>query len=142
MGYMYSASQTATANATGADSVSLKAGSVRSFLVREFTVAGLGSASAANEVVLQRCTSGTVATAMIGMNANAPTSATSYGLAQATSATSTTIMKRFGVNANGALFRWVGAPGVCIETPGAGQIGFRGISGTSLLTTEAITEEL
>jgi hypothetical protein len=50
-------------------------------------------------------------------------------------------MKRFGVNANGALFRWVSAPGLAIETPGAGQLGFRGVSGTSNLTTEALIEE-
>lgn len=141
MGVLYTASQTATANTTAADSVSVKAGTVRSFLVREFTVAGGGTASAPNEVVLQRTTAGTVATAMIGLNQNAPTSATSFGLAQGTTVTATTVMKRFGVNANGALFRWVGPPGACLETPGAGQIGFRGTVGTSPLSTDVVIEE-
>lgn len=141
MGLMYSASQVATANSTSADSVSLKAAAARSFLVREFTQAGLGTASAANEIILQRCTGGTVATAMVPLNSASPTSGTSFGVAQATTPTATTIMKRYGVNANGALFRWVAAPGLAIETPGAGQIGWRGVSGTSLITTETLIEE-
>lgn len=141
MGILYSASQTATANSTSADSVTLKAGSSDSFIVREFTIAGLGTASAANEVILQRNTGGTVATAMVGLNPNAPTSKTSFGVAQGTTPSATTVIKRFGVNANGALFRWVGPPGAMIEVAAAGQVGWRGVSGTSNLTTECIVEE-
>lgn len=141
MGILYAASQTATANSTSADSVSLKAGTSDSFIVREFVTAGLGTASAANELILQRVTGGTVATAMVGLNPNAPTSKTSFGVAQATSAVATSIMYRFGVNANGALFRWVGPPGACFEVAAAGLIGWRGVSGTSLITTNATIEE-
>lgn len=139
MGYLFSATQTAAANSTSQDSVSLRAGSVRSFLLREFTVSGLGTASSLNEIILQRSTSGTVAADMIPLNQNAPTSATKFGVAQGT--TPGVVLKRFGVNANGALFRWVGPPGACIETPGAGQIGNRGVSGTSNLATEMVIEE-
>lgn len=138
MGLLYSATQTAAANSTSADSVSLKAVN-RSFALREFTIAGLGTASAANELVLARNTGGTIATDMVPLNTQAPTSITRFGVAQGT--TTTVILKRFGVNANGALFRWVGPPGAMPEAGVAEQIGFRGVSGTSNLCTEAVIEQ-
>lgn len=106
-------------------------------------MAGMGTASAANEVILSRCTGGTVATAMNGINTNAPTSFILHGLAQGT--TVTTTLYRFGLNANGALFRWVAAPGLGIEFQGGTtpiQVGLRSASGTSLATTTVIAEQI
>ena len=140
MGLAYDAHQASTANTTGADSVSLKAVN-RSFLLREFIIAGLGTASAANELQLARNTGGTIATDLFPANTQVPsTSITKFGVAQAT--TVTTTLKRFGVNANGALFRWVAAPGLAVEAGVAEQIGFRGVSGTSLLVTTATIEQM
>lgn len=139
MGLLYSATQTAAANSTSADSVSLKAVN-RSFAIREFTIAGLGTASAANEIILARNTGGTVTTDLIPLNTQSPsTSITKFGVAQGT--TPTVTLKRFGVNANGALFRWVGPPGAMPEAGVAEQVGFRGVSGTSNLCTEVVVEQ-
>lgn len=140
MGLIYSTSQTSTANSTSADSVSLKAVN-NSFIVREFVISGLATASAANEILLQRNTAGTVATAMVARNVNVSASITQFGLAQATTPTASTVMARFGVNGNGALYRWTAAPGLAVEVKTAGQVGWRGVSGTSLLTTEVTIEE-
>jgi hypothetical protein len=139
MGVIYSATQTSTANSSSADSVSLKCVNA-SFAVREFTVAGLGTASAANEVQAARNTGGTVTTDMLPLNSQGPaTSVTKFGVAQAT--TVTTTLYRFGVNANGALFRWVAAPGLGMEVQTTGQWGLRGVSGTSNLVTAVIIEQ-
>lgn len=139
MGLAYEATQVGTANTTAADSISLKAVN-RSFALREFVQSGLGTASAANEVSLARNTGGTIATDLFPTNTQTPsTSITKQGLAQAT--TVTTTHKRWGVNANGALFRWVAAPGLAFECGVAEQCGLRGISGTSLLATSLMIEQ-
>lgn len=140
MGLAYGASQTSTAVSATNDSVSLKAVN-RSFLLREFVVSGLGTASAANELALARNTGGTVTTDMLPKNTQAPaTSITKFGVGQAT--TLTTVLIRFGVNANGALFRWVAAPGLAPEAGVAEQMGIKGISGSSLMATDMTIEQM
>lgn len=145
MGIIYNASQASTANSTSADSVSLAAATSGpgSGILREFCVAGLATASAANEILLQRCTGGTIATVMQKFNEGAAASLIFFGLAQAT--TGTTSLYRFGVNGNGALFRWVAAPGLGIEYRAQAtseRIGFRGVSGTSLMATNVVCEQI
>lgn len=140
MGVLYSASQTATANSSSADSVTLKAVN-NSFVVREYVIAGHATASAANEIILQRNTVGTVATALVPLNVQASASITQFGVAQATTPTASTVMHRIGVNGNGAIFRWVAAPGMGVEAKTAGQVGWRGVTGTSSLSTMCVIEE-
>lgn len=142
MGLMYTAGQGSTALSTTADSVTLKAVS-RSVLVREYVMAGIGTASAGNVVILQNCTAGTVATAMVAYNTiNTVASTCQYGLAQGTTATATTVKHRFGLNSNGALFRWVAAPGLAVEFQGSTQVGWRSETGTGLASTHVIVEEI
>jgi len=146
MGILYSATQTSTALSTSADSVSLAApssGTPGNGIVREWTVAGMATASAANEVIFSRCTGGTIATAMNPLNPGAGTSAITFGLAQAT--TVTTTLYRVAVNGNGAIFRWVAAPGMGIEFRAATtgeRVGIRSASGTSSATTTIIAEQV
>ena len=139
MGLLYSATQTSTALSTSADAISLKAAAARSFILREFTMSGMGTSSSANEVQLARNTGGTIATALAGLNASAPTSGTSFGVGQGT--TVTTTLYRFALNANGVLFRWVGPPGACFEVQGATQLGWRSVSGTSNAVSSCTIEE-
>jgi hypothetical protein len=139
MGLIYTATQTSAANSTSADSVSLKAVN-RSFGVRAFTVSGLATASAANEISLTRNTGGTITTDLFPPNTQTPsTSVTKFGVAQAT--TVTTMLKRFGVNGNGAVVNWAAPPGLAYEAGVAEQMGFRGVSGTSLLCTDVMIEQ-
>lgn len=145
MGILYTATQTSTALSTSADSVSLKAATSGpgSGILREWSVSGMATASAANEVILSRCTGGTIATAMSALNPGAATSLIFYGLAQAT--TTTTTLYRVAVNGNGAIFRWVAGPGMGIEYRAAAtpeQLGIRSASGTSSAVTTVICEQI
>lgn len=112
----------------------------RSFALRAFTVSGLATASAANEIQLARNTVGTIATDMFPTNTQTPsTSITKFGVAQATTVGVT--LKRFGVNGNGAVVNWAAPPGLAYEAGVAEQMGFRGVSGTSLLCTDVMIEQ-
>lgn len=142
MGLIYSYTQASAAlNAGTSDHISIKAGSTRSMSVREYTYAGLGTASAANEVGVYRTTVGTIATAgFVPHNSNASAaSATTAAAGQAT--TLGVKFHTFGLNANGALFRWVAGPGMAIESAGTLQVGWRGVAGTSSATGMCIIEE-
>jgi hypothetical protein len=66
-----------------------------------------------------------------------------FGLAQAT--TVTTTLYRVAVNGNGAIFRWVAAPGMGVEYRAAAtseRIGIRSASGTSSAATSTISEQI
>jgi hypothetical protein len=145
MGILYAANQTNTALSTSADSVSLAAATngPGSGILREWCVAGMATASAANEVALSRVTGGTIATAQVALNPGAATGLIFFGLAQGT--TITTTLYRVAVNGNGAIFRWVAAPGMGVEYRAAAtseRIGIRSISGTSNATTSTISEQI
>ena len=143
MGLIYSFTQASAAlNANSSDFMTMAAGATRSHVVREYTMAGLGTASAANEVGFYRNTLGTVATASFVPH-NAGASAAAARTAAAPGQTTTLGVKyhSFGLNANGALFRWVAGPGMGIETSGALQNCIRGVAGTSSATGMVIIEE-
>jgi hypothetical protein len=129
----------------------------RAHTFREIQVSGLGTASAANEMLLSRVgTLGATAANAITpgpLNTNdvsaagftvASKAATSAWTTQPVISTARTLM-RFGINANGALFRWVAAPGLGIDVPAGatatGQTSMRTKSGTSVVTWHAILEE-
>lgn len=119
--------------AAGEDLVTTTSAEDRSLAIREFQFSGLGTASAANQITVNRVTSvGVTPTAITPRPLNSNASAAGFTAASdwATHpvATAGTLM-RFGLNANGALFRWVAAPGMAIECPGgataSGQLSFR-----------------
>ena len=124
---------------------------------REYQISGLATASAANEMMLSRVgTLGVTAANAITpgpMNTNdisaagftvASKAVTSAWTTQPVISTARTLA-RFGVNGNGALFRWVAAPGLGIDCPAGaaagGQTSMRTKSGTSIVTWYAILEE-
>ena len=120
-----------TSVAAGSDLVTTTAGSNRSLSIREFQFSGLGTASAANQITVNRVTTlGVTPTAITPRPLNTGTPVFTAASAWATPpvATAGTLM-RFGLNVNGALFRWVGAPGMAIDCPGgaaaASQLSFR-----------------
>lgn len=139
MGVLYSCTRAGGAITVGTDIISLKAVNV-SFGLREYCFSGHGTASASNEISLARNTGGTITTNMLPLNTQGPsTSITKFGVDQAT--TVTTVLYRFGVNANGALFRWVAAPGMMVECSATEQCGWEPIAGSSSLSGSAIIEQ-
>jgi len=140
MGIMYSAGAASTAATNASDATSLKAVN-NSFALREYVFSGLATASAANEWVLQRNTTGAITTTLNPVGGLTSTSITVYANAIATATTALSQLHRFGCNGNGALFRWVAAPGLAVEARTAGQIGWRALSGTSLTAMSCIIEE-
>jgi hypothetical protein len=119
--------------AAGADLVTTTTATTRSLTIREFQFSGLGTASAANQITVNRVTTlGVTATAITPRPLNSNAAAAGFTAASAWStqpvATAGTLM-RFGLNVNGALFRWVAAPGLGIDCPAgataAGQLSFR-----------------
>lgn len=119
--------------AAGSDIVTTTTASTRSLTIREFQFSGLGTASAANQITVNRVTTlGITPVAITPRPLNSNASAAGFTAASSWStnpvATAGTLM-RFGLNVNGALFRWVAAPGLGIDCPAgavaAGQLSFR-----------------
>lgn len=142
-----SAASTLTA---GNDLVTLTSHVTRSFTVREFEISGLGVASAANEMMLGRVT--TLGATAAGVQTPGPLNTSSAATAGFTAATGWTTqpvlartLMRHGINANGALFRWVAAPGLVIDYPAgavaAGQMSYRAKSGTSAVAWYFLIDE-
>jgi hypothetical protein len=129
----------------------------RALTFREIQISGLGTASAANEMLFSRVgTLGVTAANAITpgpLNTNDVSAAGFTVASRAASAAWTTepvistarTLMRFGVNANGALFRWVAAPGLAIDSPAgaaaAGQTTMLTKQGSSQVIWHAIIEE-
>jgi hypothetical protein len=140
MGILYSITRANATFTVANDLITLKAVN-RSFGLREFVVSGHGTASAANEFTTGRNTGGTVATTtMLPLNTQGPaTSITAFGLNQ--TVTGPTAIYRFGVNSNGALFRWVAAPGMMLEAGVAEQVGINCVAGTGSVSASMVIEQ-
>jgi hypothetical protein len=140
MGLLYSITRANNTFTAANDLITLKAVN-RSFGLREYIVSGHGTASASNEFTCGRNTGGTVATAtMLPLNTQGPsTSITTFGLNQ--TVTGPTAIHRFGVNSNGALFRWVAAPGMMIEAGVAEQVGINCVAGTGSVSATMVIEQ-
>ncbi len=125
--------------------------------VLEVLIGGEATASAVNRVLLQRggATTTTTPTAFSAastgnitlekFNSRSPAAAGSYGSAT-TAALSTAVAMPFAFNAFGGFIDWKAAPGEEIYIFGDGTnkewIGLRSASGTSIVSTSAIVEEL
>ena len=147
MGLMYGVTlDQATGNAsfsTTADSITITANATRSLAIREFQFSGLATASAANEVALCRSSGGTAPTAITprALNTNGPAAGFTAASGWSAQPTLGNTLMRFGVNGNGALFRWVAPPGLAVEIPGAGQLSWRARTGTSAMSSYVLVEE-
>lgn len=129
----------------------------RANTLREFQFSAEGTASAAQEIIVTRVsTVGTTAAGTItarplntsytpGMSGLASRIATAAAFS-AEAAVLTGTLIRFGLNANGALFRWVAAPGLGIDTLGGGtvaanQLSFYSKSGSVATAFHCIYDE-
>jgi len=145
--------------ATNVNLVTSVATATRANTLREFQFSAEGTTSAAQEIIVSRVsTAGTTPAGALtcrplntsytaGMSglASRIASTTAYTGGEAAVLTGTLI--RFGLNANGALFRWVAAPGLGIDTLGGGvvaanQLTFYSKSGSVSTAFHMIYDEL
>lgn len=142
---LYTVTKTSTALSTSNDSVTIVASSTKPLRVYMVDIKGMGTSSAANEVLLSRSSSGTtggggITPAKLNSNANAASfSAYTTWSAQPTLGES---LWRFGVNANGAIDKFIAIPGAEIQIPVSGQLSIRSASGTSNVAINLLIEEV
>jgi hypothetical protein len=144
---LFMVTKTSSALSTTGDSLTITASATKPLRILMAKVAGNGSASVANEVVLQRSTG----TATGG--ASLPPAKVNYGSAAASftvlrdstggsSLTANEILHRFSMNANGGIDPFVALPGGELSIPVGGQVSLRSIAGTSLAIMNVMIEEV
>jgi len=145
MGARYSANRTSSALSTTNDTMTIIAPSTRALKIWEIRLYGQGTASAANEVAIARSSGGTTGGGAITPVPLATLSAASGVTVNTTWSAQPTlgvVLRRVGINANGAYSPLVFMPGSEIDVPPSGQISIRSIAGTSNVTAEVIFEEV
>lgn len=155
MSFFYTISRVSTALSTTNDWLTLVTAAAKALRVHEIFMAGQGTASAANDIIVVRPTAagtgaGTSAATPAPLNPAAPAASFSafstYATTQPTLPTTTAAVQRFGINANGGVWRWVAKPGSEILIPAgnnlAGTLSIRSVSGTSNVTGYVIVEEI
>lgn len=142
---LYTVTRTSSALSTSNDSMTLTASASKPLRVYIVDIKGMGSASSANEVLLSRSTGGTTGGGAITPNpVNTGSAAASFTVNTTWSAQPTlgVTLWRFGVNANGAVDKFVAIPGAEISVPASGQLSIRSASGTSNVTINVLVEEV
>jgi hypothetical protein len=145
MGARYKVNRVSTALSTTADLVTIVAPANRSLRIWEFTIGGMGTTSAANEVVLNRSSGGATPSALITPQPLHPDYAAATFTAPtawATQPTQGVTLDRLPVNANGGGLRKVFPPGSEIEIPAGGQLSIRSAIGTSPVTLDLVVEQV
>lgn len=145
MSARYSANRTSSALSTTNDTMTIIAPSTRALKIWEVRVYGQGTTSAANEVAVARSSGGATGGGAITptpLATLASASGTTVNTTWATQPTLGVVIRRIGINANGAYAPLVFMPGNEINVPPSGQISIRSISGTSNVTVEVIFEEV
>lgn len=144
MGLIYSVSRSNVALSTTTDLLTITAAAARSLRIREISIGGMGTASAANELGVQRSTGGATPVSVTPEKSN-PALPT-QGFTVASSWTTQPTLSggpflRLPVNSNGGVFRHVPPPGSEIEIAGAGQLSFRSVVGTGVVSITVVVEE-
>jgi hypothetical protein len=145
MGARYSANRTSAALSTTNDTMTIIAPATRALKIWEVRLYGQGTTSAANEVAIARSSAGVTGGGAIAPTPLATLSAASGVTVNTTWTTQPTlgvVLRRVGVNANGAYSPLVFMPGSEIDVPPSGQISIRSITGTSNVTAEVVFEEV
>lgn len=155
MSFFYTVARVSTALSTTNDWLTLVSAAAKALRVHEIYMAGQGTASAANDIIVTRPTvagtgAGTAGPTAAPLNPAAPaatfTNFTTYATTQPTLSTTVGGVMRFAVNANGGVWRWVAKPGSEILIPAganlAGTLSIRSVSGTSNVTGYVIVEEI
>lgn len=142
---LYTVSRTSTALSTTNDFVTVIASSTKPLRVYIADIKGMGTTSAANEVLMSRSTGGTTpGGAITPVAVNSGSGSASFTTATTWSAQPTlgNTLWRFGVNANGGIDKFVAIPGAEISIPVSGQVSFRSASGTSNVALNLLVEEV
>jgi hypothetical protein len=145
MGARYSANRTSAALSTTNDTLTIIAPATRALKIWEVRLYGQGTTSVANEVAIARSSAGTT-----GGGAIVPTPLATLSAASGVTVNTTwtaqptlgAVLRRVGVNSNGAYSPLVFMPGSEIDVPPSGQISIRSIVGTGAVTAEVVFEEV
>lgn len=151
---LFNINRTSSAVSTTADTISITAGAVRSFLIEEYDFTGDATASAANEIGFYRvATAGvTGAGALVPLQVESSVTATAFsGTVFTTWATQPAVaaapLQMAGVNGNGGSKFWRCNPNKnnAIVVPGganaAASISVRAVLGTSSVTARVQINE-
>ena len=142
---LYTVTKTSTALSTSNDSITIVASSTKPLRVYMVDIKGMGTTSAANEVLLSRSSSGTTGGGGITptkLNSNSGAASFSAYTTWSAQPTLGDTVWRFGVNANGGIDKFVAIPGAEIQVPVSGQLSIRSASGTSNVTINLLIEEV
>lgn len=143
---LFTLTRTSTALSTTADLVTLVASASKPLRVLIADIKGMGTASAANEVIMSRSSGGTTPSGTITpekINSGSAAASFSAYTAWVTAPTlAAQPLWRFGVNSNGGIDKFVAVPGAEISVPVNGLISFRSASGTGNVTISLLVEEI
>lgn len=148
MGNRYVVTRHKTALSTTNDILTLKAAASRRLRVIEVEVAGMGTASAANELMISRVTTigvtaGGEITPIKATHADQPAAAftapTTWGTQPVVDTNGP--VHRLGVNANGGINRWVPLEAHRPEIRDSAELSFRSAFGTSEVSITVVVEE-
>lgn len=143
---LYTVTRTSAGLSTSQDLLTLVASATKPLRVYIADIKGMGTSSAANEVLMSRSTGGTTGgNAITPQPNNAGSGAASFSAYTSWAAQPTLAVQplwRFGVNANGGIDKFVAVPGAEISVPVGGQISFRSATGTSNVTINVLVEEI
>lgn len=144
---MYTVTRASAALSTSSDLLTIVASATKPLRIYMVDFKGMGTSSAVNEVVMSRSTGGaTGGNAVTPQPNSAGSGAASFQAFTTFSTTQPTLathpLWRFGVNANGAVDKFVALPGAEISVPVGGQVSFRSTTGTSNVTLNVMVEEI
>lgn len=143
-GPTYKVNRASTALSTTADFFTIIAPSTASLIIRDITVTGGATASAYNEILVQRSTGGATGGGAITPAPTHPSFAAAGFTVNTTWGTQPTltanaVIDRIGVNANGGGVR---KSGLAYVIPPSGQVSVRSASGTSAVTIDMTIEQI
>jgi len=137
---LYAVTRTASNLNTSNDTVTIVAGS-KPLRILYVEASGMGTSSAANEILIMLSTSGTTpggAITPVPLEGSGSSTFAAY-TTWAAQPTPSSVYHRLTVNANGGKDRFNPAPGLEITVAPSAQISIRSASGTSSVTINEIT---
>jgi len=141
---VYSIINSGTALSTTADNLTFQAASAGQGRILEIIVGGEATSSAVNRIYINRAGTSITGNTVITpekFNSRSPAAAGTYGKA-GTQALVGNPMMILAFNAFGGFIRWVAAPGEELHYVNSEVISMRSNSGTSIVSTTGIFEEL
>jgi hypothetical protein len=143
---LYTVSRARAALNTSQDLLTIVASATKPLRIYVVDIKGMDTASAYNEVLMQRSTIGTTPGGAITPSKVNPSSGAASFAAYTTwsvqPALSGEILWRFGPNSNGGIDKDVVVPGFEWSVPGSGVVSFRSAAGTGNVVINVKVEEI